>query len=169
MVVQWLLSDEISQLLHPGITSSTVISNICFILYFWAVKISCNETMLRSFSFVLVVICVRYMCNSSSAVLQKTFGLTNSILPMPPLSASVGDFIVTEWCLCTTVFISSFLNSLHIGLSAFQSEITHPPYLASLGRFRVILGAAVLARVCLHMIFVPRYLGLSSRIMCKFF
>lgn len=138
MVVQWLLSDEICQLLHPGITGSTVISNICFILYFWAVKVSCNEAMLGSFSFMLVVICVRYMCNSSLVVLRKTFSLTNSILPMPPLSVS--DFIVTE---CSSVFISSFLNSLHTGLSAFQSSITYPPYFAVLGRFRVILGAAV--------------------------
>lgn len=161
MVVQWPLRDEICQLLHPGITGSTVISNICFILYFWAVKISCNETMLGNFSFMLAVICGRYMCNSSSAVLQKTFGLTNSVLPMPPLCL----FTVTEGCLCASVFISCLLNSLHIGLSAFQSWITHPPYFGILGRFGVILGAAVLACLCLHTIFVHKHLGLSSMIM----
>lgn len=50
------------------------------------------------------------ICNSPLMVLQKIFTLTNSILPMPPLTASVGDFIVTKRCLCASVFFLAFLT-----------------------------------------------------------
>lgn len=78
--------------------------------------------------------------------LQKT--LTDSILPRPPLSGSVGSFTATEGCLCATGFISSFLKRLRISLSTFYSQITYPPSFTILGRFGIILDPAAPACVC---------------------
>lgn len=83
---------------------------------------------------------------SSLVALQKT--LTDSILPRPPLSGSLGSFTATEGCLCATGFISSFLKRLHISLSTFYSQITYPPSFTILGRFGIILDPAAPACVC---------------------